>query len=148
VGHATHSGHRVLQLHATRVRGQERLSVLLASPSASSIQTPDFEIDLLDRCVRFPDGEEARFTPRQWRLLELLVALASRPLSAGGLADAIFGEDTPDEYHQLPVLVHQLRRKLEPNVHVPRYLRSLDADTYLFDPDGGQPRPLGSVPLL
>jgi hypothetical protein len=41
----------------------------------------------------------------------------------------------------------QLRRKLEPDCHAPRYVRSLDAVTYLFDLEGGAlARPVGSEP--
>ena len=63
----------VFALQASRPIGHERLAALLASPSSSAIRTPDFEIDLLDRCARFPDGEETRFSPRQWQLLELFI---------------------------------------------------------------------------
>jgi DNA-binding winged helix-turn-helix (wHTH) protein len=138
---------RVFALHASRPVGHERLAALLAAPSSRAIRTPDFEIDLLDRCARFPDGEEARFSPRQWQLLELFVCSARRPITEAGLAGELFGDDATEEAHQVPVLILQLRRKLEPDVHSPRYVRSLDARTYLFDPEGGaDPAPTGSIP--
>jgi len=147
VGNPSTYDYRVRQLRADRLRGHDLAKALLASPSANTICTPDFDIDLLERCVRFPDGEEARFTPRQWRLLELLVNAAGRPVTDDVLARALFGDDVPEEAHQLPVLVLQLRRKLEPDTRTPRYVRSPTATTYVFDEDGGQSRPLGSAPV-
>jgi DNA-binding response OmpR family regulator len=139
--------HGVSPLHPNRATGHERLAALLAAQSSKGLRTPDFEIDLLDCCARFPDGEEARFTRRQWQLLELLLRWAGRTVTTAGLATELFGDDAPEEAHQIPVLMLQLRRKLEPDVHAPRYVRSLDAETYVFDPEGGcHPRPLGSLP--
>jgi DNA-binding response OmpR family regulator len=138
----------VLPLHPSRAMGNEHLLALLAEPSLWAVRAPDFEIDLLDHCVRFPDGEEVRFTPRQWQLLDFLVRAPGRRHTAAVLARELFGDDAQDEAHQIPVLVHQLRRKLEPDLRAPRYMRCLDAETYLFDPRGGaQVPPLGGADL-
>ena len=138
---------RLLPLQASRPDGRERLTELLSAHCSRAVRTPDFEIDLLDGCARFPDGEEARFTPRQRQLLELFVRSAGRPVAAAALAVQLFGEDAPEEAHLVPLLVLQLRRKLEPDVQAPRYLRSLDAGTYLFDPMAGScSPPIGSSP--
>jgi DNA-binding response OmpR family regulator len=137
----------VFALHARRAGGRERLTALSAAQPSTVLRTPDFEIDLLDRCVRFVDGEEVRFTPRQWQLLWLLIRATGRRVTAADLAVELFGDDAAEEAHQIPVLMLQLRRKLEPDWHAPRYVRSVDAETYMFDLEGGaDPRPLGSVP--
>jgi DNA-binding response OmpR family regulator len=83
----------VFALHASRADGEERLTALLAAKRMTVVRTPDFEIDLLDRCVRFADGEEVRFTPRQWQLLALLVRSMGRPVTASRLAVELFGDD-------------------------------------------------------
>ncbi len=105
------------------------------------LRTPDFDIDLLDRCVRFPDGEEVLFTPRQWQLLEFLVRPPLLPRSRDDLCVELFGGDGSDEEPHLALLVRQLQRKLERDISAPRYLRSVDAKTYVFDPSGGDSFP-------
>ena len=137
----------VLMLHAGRADGDERLTALMAARPVTVVRTPDFEIDLLDRCVRFADGEEVRFSPRQWQLLDLLVHSTGRPVTVSELAIELFGDDAADEARQVPVVMLQLRRKLEPDCHTPRYVRPLDAVTYVFDLEGSAGRPpIGSVP--
>jgi len=115
---------------------------------ARTLWTPDFEIDASDRCARYPDGEEVRFTPRQWHVLALLMDAAPRPVTRGRLAQEVFGDDVDDEdLDHLTVLIAQLRRKLEPEPGVPRYFPCLGAESYAFDPDGaGSPSRLPSPP--
>jgi len=124
----------VVPLLPARTRGRGPLATLLAAQSSTRVTTPDFEVDRLDRCARFPDGEEVRFTPRQWRLLEVFIGCAGHPVTVDALAAELFAEDAPEEARHVPVLILQLRRKLEPEVEAPRYIRSLDARTYIFDP--------------
>jgi len=110
---------------------------------ARTIWTPDFEIDLDGRCARYPDGEEVRFTPRQWQVLELLIRAVPRAVSTSRLAEEVFGADAgTEDLDHLAIVVSQLRRKLEPESDAPRYLPCVGADTYGFDPDGcGYRRP-------
>ena len=70
-------------------------------------------------------------------IVEVLVRSAGRPHTTAELAGALFGDDAPEEAHQIPVLAFQLRRKLEPDLRIPRYVRSPDAGTYRFDSNGG-----------
>ena len=145
MGGTTSSSDGVSRFHPSSASRQKWLAELLVEQTFPAVRTPDFEIDLLDLCVRFPDGEEVRFTPRQWRLLELLVRSAGRRVSTASIAGELFGDDAADEAHQIPILMLQLRRKIEADRRTPRYVRSLDANTYLFDPGGGRrPLPRGS----
>jgi DNA-binding response OmpR family regulator len=126
----------VSDLHPAR-GGAGLALVALAPGLARKLCTPDFEIDLLEQCARYPDGEEVHFTPRQWRLLELLVYEAPRAVRREVLCAAMFGSDVGDEdFYHLAIVIARVRAKLEPDPHFPVYLRGIDAETFVFDPTG------------
>jgi DNA-binding response OmpR family regulator len=106
----------------------------MSDPPVSEVfPTTDFGVDLSSRCVRYPDGEQVNFTSHQWRLLELLVRAAPRPVSRACLNTELFGADAgPDETAALDIVIGQPRRKLEPDPHAPRFLCALDAQTFVF----------------
>jgi two-component system KDP operon response regulator KdpE len=109
-------------------------------PVTDVVPTADFDVDLSSRCVRYPDGEQVNFTSHQWRLLERLVRAAPRPVSRACLNAELFGADAgPDETAALDLVIGQLRRKLEPDPHAPRFLRAPDAQTFAFHPHGRAP---------
>jgi two-component system KDP operon response regulator KdpE len=109
-------------------------------PVTDVVPTADFDVDLSSRCVRYPDGEQVNFTSHQWRLLERLVRAAPRPVSRTCLNTELFGADAgPDETAALDLVIAQLRRKLEPDPHAPRFLRAPDAQTFAFHPHGRAP---------
>ena len=127
----------VSELHPARSVGPAGVVDALTARVARALRTPTFEIDLLDQCARYPDGEEVHFTPHQWRLLELLVRGVPQPVTRASLNTLLFGADAAvEETCHLDILISQLRRKLEPDQRAPRYLRSVDANTYAFDPHG------------
>ena len=133
----------VSELHPARAMDPSTFRAALTPRVARVLRAPDFDIDLLDRCVRYQDGEEVRFTPHQWCLLERLVRVAPDAVGRESLNTAVFGIAAPaDETAHLDVLIRQVRRKLEPEPGVPRYLVSIDADTYAYSPGGhGWPVP-------
>lgn len=125
------------ELHPARSLGPADVVDALTSRIALALRTPTFEIDLLDHCARYPDGEEVHFTPHQWRLLNLLVRAAPQPVTPASLNTQLFGANAAvDKTRHLDILISQLRRKLEPDPGTPRYLRSVDAHTYVFDSAG------------
>ena len=123
-------------LHPPRPTGQAGVVDALTFHKHRLLRTPDFEIDVLDRCVRYPDGEEVRFTAHQWRVLEALVRAAPAPVTGESLRQQTLDRDSLESDRQLPVLISQLRRKLEPDPRSPRYFHTLDGDRYAFDPTG------------
>ncbi len=134
---------RVSDLHPAGSSCRSRPHGPVITLIARTIWTPDFEIDLDDRCARYPDGEEVRFTPHQWQVLELLVRGVPRAVSTARLAEEVFGADAgTEDLDHLAIVVSQLRRKLEPESGAPRYFPCVGADSYGFDPDGcGYRRP-------
>ena len=87
---------RIYDLHPSRA-SRELAGFALRPAMARKLRTPHFEIDLLDRCVRYHDGEEVRFTPRQWRLLASLACASPRAVSRATLGVQLFGADVSDD---------------------------------------------------
>lgn len=68
------------------------------------------------------DGEEVRLTPKEFELLTYLAQHAGRVLTHRTLLKAIWGPSALDQPEHLRVLVGSLRKKIEPNPSVPRYI--------------------------
>jgi DNA-binding response OmpR family regulator len=124
----------VFSLHPARVTGRDAALDSFARQTTRAVRTLDFEIDLLDRCVRYPDGEEVLFTPHQWRLLEALVAAAPGAITAPSLAAQVFEPEDTKDGDDIVLLVSQLRRKLDPDPSAPRYFRAVGPESYAFGP--------------
>ncbi len=85
------------------------------------VQTDDFTADLSLRTLT-RDGRPVRLTPTEWHLLEILLRAGGRVVSRRALLDELRGPGVPSESHYLRVYAAQLRRKLEPDPALPRYL--------------------------
>jgi two-component system KDP operon response regulator KdpE len=99
-----------------RVRTQLRR----AAPQSTVLEFDDLSIDLARRQVR-QAGREIHVTPTELAILELLARNAGKPVSSREIARRVWesGEATPDTVR---VHVGSLRRKLEPDPSVPRYI--------------------------
>ena len=100
---------RVSDLHPAGTSSRTRPGPVITL-LARTIWTPDFEIDLDDRCARYPDGEGVRFTARQWQVLELLVRAIPRAVSTARLAEAVFGTDAGTEAEAIEQTAQLTRR--------------------------------------
>jgi two-component system KDP operon response regulator KdpE len=85
------------------------------------IQSGALTIDLARRRVAV-DGREVRLTRKEFDLLAYLAANRGRVLTHRMLLQHVWGPEYGDEVQYLRVFVSQLRRKLEPDPHVPRYV--------------------------
>ena len=99
-----------------RVRAQLRR----AEPERTVLAFDDLTIDLERRQVR-QGGREIHVTPTELAILELLATNAGKPVSSREIARRAWesGEATPDTVR---VHVGSLRRKIEPDPSVPRYI--------------------------
>lgn len=99
--------------------------VLRRSRSASSAQITldggDVIVDLATRRVTTPSGVE-QLTKTESRLLQVLAASADRVVPTDELLDRVWTDSDGAEPSYLWVTVRRLRRKLEPDPDVPRYL--------------------------
>jgi two-component system KDP operon response regulator KdpE len=68
------------------------------------------------------EGREVRLTPKEFDLLQYLAAHPNVPVSHARLLQAVWGPDYRDEVEYLRVFVNQLRKKIEKNPSIPRYL--------------------------
>jgi two-component system KDP operon response regulator KdpE len=99
-----------------RVRTQLRR----ATPQRMTLEFDELSIDLARRRVRQGD-RDVRLTPTEFAILELLATNAGKPVSSREIARRVWnsGEATPDTVR---VHVGSLRRKLEPDPSIPRYI--------------------------
>lgn len=99
-----------------RVRAQLRRAI----PPTARLEFEDLTVDLEHRAVRQGD-RDVRLTPTEFAILELLARRAGRPVSSREIARYAWeeGAATPDAVR---VHVGSLRRKIEPDPSVPRYI--------------------------
>jgi two-component system, OmpR family, KDP operon response regulator KdpE len=112
-----------------------RAAVRRASPAPDEpvVTTVDFTVDLAaKRVVRA--GADVRLTPTEWQLLEVLVRNADRLVTQRQLLAEVWGPGYQNEASYLRVYVANLRRKLEPDPSVPRYLLTEPGMGYRFRP--------------
>jgi two-component system KDP operon response regulator KdpE len=81
------------------------------------------------------DGEPVHLTPTEYRILSCLVRNSGRALSHRGLVKQVHGYDCDlDEAREiLKVHIHNLRQKIEPQPHHPRFIRSVRGFGYMFE---------------
>jgi len=115
-----------------------RLRVLLrrrtAHHAGGPISTGDLEIDL-DRRVVKVRGKAVHLTPTEYDLLKALVQAEGRVRTHGQLLQQIWGPAYAAEGHLLRVNISNLRRKIEPDPAVPRYVVTEPRVGYRFSAD-------------
>jgi two-component system KDP operon response regulator KdpE len=106
---------------------------LLARIRAALRRSPQLSNEL--QVVRFDDVEinfnlrrvvvgkrEARLTPKEFDLLQYMVAHPNVPIPHTKLLQSVWGADYGNEVEYLRVFVNQLRKKIEKNPSNPKYL--------------------------
>jgi two-component system KDP operon response regulator KdpE len=99
-------------------------AALRRSPQASEVNVvrfDDVEINFTTRRVTVGD-REARLTPKEFDLLQYMVAHPNVPLTHSKLLQSVWGPDYGDEVEYLRVFMNQLRKKMEKNPSNPQYL--------------------------
>jgi two-component system KDP operon response regulator KdpE len=100
------------------------------------------EIDLGARTARRtdpaaedePGTADVRFTPTEWRILDVLLRHPRSLVTARELLTAVRGDPDHTEGSYLRIYLAQLRRKLEPVPSRPRYLLTEPGMGYRFQP--------------
>lgn len=107
---------------AARLRVALRRSSLVGRDGGDPVFTVgDLQVDLSARSVRRA-GAQVHLTPREYRLLAILVQHAGKVVTHTQLLREVWGPDAELESHYLRVYMSQLRRKLEDDPNRPRYL--------------------------
>jgi two-component system KDP operon response regulator KdpE len=79
------------------------------------------EVDLMRRTIRV-DGADVRLSPKQYRLLHILVTHAGKVVTHHQLLKEIWGPAHVDDVQYLRIFVRKLRTRLEADPTRPRYL--------------------------
>lgn len=94
---------------------------------------PYMTIDLEKRRIAI-DGNEAKLTPTEYRLLTILVRNKGRILTFRQILESVWGFEYIDDIDYLRVYIWHLRRKLEPDPKNPIYLLNELNTGYRFEP--------------
>lgn len=103
-----------------RIRAALRRSPQLSSDS-QVVRFEDVEINFTLRRV-VVSGKETRLTPKEYELLQYMVAHPNVPIPHTKLLQSVWGPDYGDEVEYLRVFINQLRKKIEKNPSTPKYL--------------------------
>jgi two-component system KDP operon response regulator KdpE len=93
----------------------------------------DVTVDLSAHVVR-RNGATVRLTPTEWKLLEVLVRNPGRLVTREHLLTEVWGPQYTSDTGYLRLYLSQLRKKLEPEPSVPRYLLTEAGMGYRFSP--------------
>src|SRR6267143_1303664 len=86
-----------------------------------TVRVGDMEINFSTRRV-IAGTQQVRLTPKEFDLLQYLVAHPNVPIPHAKLLQSVWGPDYGDEVEYLRVFINQLRKKLEKNPSDPKYL--------------------------
>ncbi|HEX8967443.1 MAG TPA: response regulator transcription factor [Chloroflexota bacterium] len=104
-----------------RLRVALRHAVRPPQGAAAIFRTGELEVDLEHRRV-VVGGTEVHLTPTEYDLLKVLIANPNKVLTDRMLLQQVWGSVTATEAHYLHVYVARLRKKLERDAQVPRYI--------------------------
>ena len=104
-----------------RIRAALRRQPSAGEGAPESIVIEEVEIKLATRRV-VVQGRESRLTPKEFDLLQYLLANPNVALPHARLLQAVWGPDYGDEVEYLRVFVNQLRKKIEPDPAHPKFL--------------------------
>lgn len=95
------------------------------------VETHDFTVDLGVKKVLTSAGE-AKLTPTEWHLVEVLVRNAGKLITSRQLLREVWGPTYGEETNYLRVHFAHIRRKLEPDPSKPRYFITEPGMGYRF----------------
>src|SRR6516165_814793 len=104
----------------------------VAPPVPEILSFDGFAIDLAGRSLRDGDGNEVPLTRAEFALLLVLARHPGRVLSSDQLLDAALGRRAEPYDRSIDVLVGRLRRKIEPDPKVPRFIITMPGEGYKF----------------
>jgi two-component system, OmpR family, KDP operon response regulator KdpE len=102
-----------------RIRAALRRSPQMAEVEV--VRFDDVEINFTTRRI-IVGSREARLTPKEFDLLQYMVAHPNVPITHTRLLQSVWGPDYGDEVEYLRVFMNQLRKKIEKNPSNPKYL--------------------------
>jgi len=116
-----------------RVRATLRRAMTPEEPETPRVEAGDFHIDIPARTVRVKD-REVHLTPKEFDLLVYMARHSGKVLTHRALLAAVWGGNSVQQPEYLRVFVGHLRKKLEPDETVPRYILTEPWVGYRFEP--------------
>jgi two-component system KDP operon response regulator KdpE len=136
----------ILELGA-RIRAGVRRSRTVEADQLSVIHVGSLELDRNRRTLK-KDGVAVHLTPKEFDLLQHLMAHSGLPITHIRLLRAVWGPEYGGELEYLRTFIHQLRKKIEDDPSTPRYLLTDSHLGYRFAERTGGPatQPVGVNP--
>jgi two-component system KDP operon response regulator KdpE len=113
---------RAVLRRVARCDGEERQIIL-----------HDRAIDLKSYKIRGPGSRVSHLTPKEFLLLQCLIAQPNKAFTHQRLAQTVWQRDGGGEVEYLRIVIRQLRRKLEPDPDNPRYILTERSVGYRFE---------------
>jgi len=88
-------------------------------------------VDIEERKVEV-NGERLKLTPREFRLLTLLIENANRVLSHQQILESVWGWEYIDDVDYVRIYISHLRQKIEPDTSQPKYILTEPGVGYSF----------------
>ena len=104
-----------------RIRANLRRAPLATRQGSNLITFDQVQVDLDTHHVSI-QGRDVRLTPKQFEVLNYLIANPNVSVPHAKILQAVWGPDDGGEVEYLHVLVNQLRKKIEPDPSKPRYI--------------------------
>lgn len=116
-----------------RVRAALRRTQTDEQAEAPLIDVGDFHIDIPGRRVEVRH-QEVRLTPKEFDVLVYLARHPDKVITHRALLSAVWGPSSLEQTEYLRVCIGHLRKKLEPDEAVPRYIVTEPWVGYRFEP--------------
>ncbi len=117
-----------------RMRAQLRRNVGGAvAPEVASVRTDDFIVDFVAGRVTNVAGDDLHLTPKEWGIVSTLAKQPGRLVLQHDLLRDVWGPEYGEEANYLRVFMAQIRKKIEPDPHSPRYFVTEPGLGYRFE---------------
>ena len=104
-----------------RIRANLRRAPLATRQGSNLITFDQVQVDLDTHHVSI-QGRDVRLTPKQFEVLNYLIANPNVSIPHAKILQAVWGPDYGGEVEYLHVVVNQLRKRIEPDPSKPRYI--------------------------
>jgi len=116
-----------------RVRAALRRTHIDEQSDTPVVDIGDFHIDIPGRRVEVR-SQEVRLTPKEFDVLVYLARNPDKVITHRALLAAVWGPNSVEQTEYLRVCIGHLRKKLEPDEAVPRYIVTEPWVGYRFEP--------------
>ena len=124
-------GNKELVARVRAVLRRAELPSYLDKGKGAAFNDGTLTVDVAERKVAV-NGERVKLTPREFRLLALLVENAGRILTHKQALEKVWGWEYIDDVDYVRIYIAHLRRKIEPNPSSPKYILTEPGVGYCF----------------